>query len=71
MENFGFNHGRINSLDLSKAFDRLKHLDFIEALRRMKPNLNSFVNVFFDFLGSRTQRVVFRSDISDSLPKNQ
>ena len=67
MENFDYDYVRIFSFHLSEAFDRLRHLDIIDTLRRMNPTRNPFViNVVIDFLKGRTQRVVFQADISDS-----
>ena len=72
MENLGYDYVSIISIDLSEAFDRLRNSDIIEALRRMKPTFNHFViNVSFDSLEGRTQRVFFQGDISSSLPINQ
>ena len=72
MENLGYDFVSIISIDLSEAFDRLRNSDIIEALRRMKPTFNPFViNVNFDSLEGRAQKVVFQGEISNSLPINQ
>ena len=57
---------------LSKAFDRLRYLDIIEALRRTKRSVITFaLLVNIDFPKARIQRLVFQGDISNSLPKNR
>ena len=71
-ENLGCDYVRIVSLDLFKAFALLRHLNVIDALRRMKSNaIHCFINVIIQFLEGRTQTVLFHCDIFGSLAKNR
>ena len=71
-KNVGYDSVRNIPLVLSNAFNRLRKLDINEALRRMKSTVKLFVIIVnIDFLEGGTLRVVFQSDISDSLPLNQ
>ena len=70
-EKSGCDYVRVFSLDLSKAFDKLKHQYIAEAYIDFVPKLNPYIiNIMINFLLDRSQYVTWKDTCSNTLAIN-